>query len=191
MLSKELLAASGLDQFSIVKVAKRAGVSAAAPYRHFSDRDELLAAVATDIGLQLADAFEVASTSASTDPARRLAVTAGAYTRFVVEHGVGLELVFAERFRSPRFESVHAQSRAVMDILLPLAHEASGTGEWSASIRLLESHIALAIGYATQQQNRALSSLALSTEDLVDHSTEAAYDLIKGFQLRVQTSEPG
>jgi AcrR family transcriptional regulator len=41
-----LIAESGTSGFTFAEAARRAGVSAAAPYRHFKDRDELLAEVA-------------------------------------------------------------------------------------------------------------------------------------------------
>lgn len=44
--AREILAERGHEQFSLDQVARRAGVSTAAPGRHFSGKDELLAAVA-------------------------------------------------------------------------------------------------------------------------------------------------
>ncbi|MFJ3922938.1 helix-turn-helix domain-containing protein [Streptomyces sp. NPDC090022] len=41
--ARQILAERGHEQFSLNEVARRAGVSTAAPYRHFSGRDELLA----------------------------------------------------------------------------------------------------------------------------------------------------
>jgi AcrR family transcriptional regulator len=42
----QLIAEAGANGFTLREVARRAGVSHNAPYRHFADRDELLAAVA-------------------------------------------------------------------------------------------------------------------------------------------------
>jgi AcrR family transcriptional regulator len=42
----ELIAQKGPAGFTFAKAARWAGVSPAAPYRHFRDRDELLASVA-------------------------------------------------------------------------------------------------------------------------------------------------
>lgn len=41
-----LIRETGINGFSFAEAARRAGVSAAAPYRHFKDRDELLAETA-------------------------------------------------------------------------------------------------------------------------------------------------
>ncbi|OAG71546.1 TetR family transcriptional regulator [Gluconobacter japonicus] len=42
------IAAHGAQGLSMASLARRAGVAQSAPYRHFSDREDLLAAVATD-----------------------------------------------------------------------------------------------------------------------------------------------
>ncbi|TDE00429.1 TetR/AcrR family transcriptional regulator [Jiangella asiatica] len=39
-----LIAEQGIHGFSIAEASRRVGVTSAAPYRHFSDRDELVAA---------------------------------------------------------------------------------------------------------------------------------------------------
>ncbi len=44
--ARQLLSERGAQGFSLVDAARRAGVSAAAPYRHFRDKDALLAEVA-------------------------------------------------------------------------------------------------------------------------------------------------
>ena len=47
--ARELIAERGAAEFSVAEVARRCGVSSAAPYRHFTDRNALLAAVAAGI----------------------------------------------------------------------------------------------------------------------------------------------
>ena len=42
----ELMAENGVQGFSVAEAARRTGVSISAPYRHFADRDQLLAAAA-------------------------------------------------------------------------------------------------------------------------------------------------
>ena len=44
----QLVAESDVEQVTLRAVARRAGVSAAAPYHHFREKDALLAAVARD-----------------------------------------------------------------------------------------------------------------------------------------------
>jgi AcrR family transcriptional regulator len=42
------IVANGVQALSLASLARRAGVAQSAPYRHFADRDELVAAVATE-----------------------------------------------------------------------------------------------------------------------------------------------
>src|SRR5207244_3870532 len=42
----KLIAERGVRRFSLAELSRRLGVTVGAPYRHFADRDELLAAVA-------------------------------------------------------------------------------------------------------------------------------------------------
>src|SRR6476469_8276563 len=54
----ELVKEKGPKGFTLREVARRAGVSAAAPYRHFADKSQLLAAVATQGFVQLHEALD-------------------------------------------------------------------------------------------------------------------------------------
>src|SRR5580658_1074366 len=53
----ELIAEVGPAAFTLREVARRAGISHNAPYRHFREKDELLAAVATEGFERLAEAL--------------------------------------------------------------------------------------------------------------------------------------
>ncbi|MBX3014446.1 MAG: TetR/AcrR family transcriptional regulator [Caldilineaceae bacterium] len=46
MAGLEIVEEEGVDQFNLRAVARRVGVTHAAPYRHFADKDALLAAIA-------------------------------------------------------------------------------------------------------------------------------------------------
>jgi AcrR family transcriptional regulator len=60
----KVVEADGSDALSLRDLAASLGVSRAAPYRHFADRDALLAAVAAQGFETLADIYEAARTSA-------------------------------------------------------------------------------------------------------------------------------
>ncbi len=80
------LAQEGLEGFSLRSVARRASVSAPAVYRHFADKDALLAAVASDCAARLGRAMVEAVAHAPTDPLERFRETGIAIVRFAVEH---------------------------------------------------------------------------------------------------------
>ncbi|WP_331752425.1 TetR/AcrR family transcriptional regulator [Streptomyces chartreusis] len=94
--ARDILAELGHEQFSLNEVARRAGVSTSAPYRHFRDRDELLEAVAADGYATLYNCLHQVVLDTS-DPADRLLRLGGAYVRFAQEHP-GL---FMTMFRGP------------------------------------------------------------------------------------------
>ena len=114
--AKEILAESGQEQFSLNEVARRAGVSTAAPYRHFSNRDELLGAVAEEGYATLAEKLENTS---------GLARLGGVYVRFAHDNP-GL---FVTMFRSRPGGTESAAGRAAFETLLRAVTAAQHSGE--------------------------------------------------------------
>lgn len=79
--TRELLAARGPQGFTLADAARKAGVSAAAPYRHFEDRDALMQAVAHE-GFVLFGKQIFAATEGHCDPREALAAMGRAYLAF-------------------------------------------------------------------------------------------------------------
>ena len=83
---ERLLRQEGVGQVSLRSVAKAAGVSHTAPYRHFPDKQSLLAALA-EIGFtRLRDAMAGAVVKHPDDPRRQLIAAGVAYVRLATEH---------------------------------------------------------------------------------------------------------
>jgi AcrR family transcriptional regulator len=80
------VARSGPEGFSLREVARRAGVSAPAVYRHFADKDDLLAAVAGECVDRMAAVMLEALAKAPADPLERFRATGIAYVQFAVAH---------------------------------------------------------------------------------------------------------
>ena len=78
----ELIAERGVRGFSLAELSRRLGVTVAAPYRHFADRDELLAAVAVRALHAFADAL-AAECGDGDPPEQQLAAMARSYVRSV------------------------------------------------------------------------------------------------------------
>lgn len=78
----DLIVEKGIAGVTFAEAARRAGVSAAAPYRHFRDRDELLAAVATVGFERLADALGAAWQGGRPTPAAAYERVGRAYLDF-------------------------------------------------------------------------------------------------------------
>ena len=86
-----LLTEGGADALSLRAVARRAGVSAMAPYRHYPDKEALLAAVAVQGFDGLRDVLRAADTAAAGDP---LVAQAVAYVRYAEENPALFRLMF-------------------------------------------------------------------------------------------------
>ena len=88
-----ILETRGLDELSLRGVARRAGVSQTAPYRHFADKAELLAEVIADgVYMLLAD-VEDALLSAGNKQNKAIAAIRS-FSRFAVEQPTRYRLMF-------------------------------------------------------------------------------------------------
>ena len=91
----EILAEEGLGGLSLRKVAKQAGVSHAAPYSHFADKQALIAAISTEgfkqLYLQIKSVFEMHRA----DPETLLIETAWAYVQFALNEPDRFKLMFS------------------------------------------------------------------------------------------------
>jgi AcrR family transcriptional regulator len=88
------LAETGVENFSLRKVAKRAGVSHAAPAHHFGDVRGLLTALAA-LGNRKFVSYMVAAEEGVSDPADRLMAAGIGYAEFACRHPALFRLVFA------------------------------------------------------------------------------------------------
>ncbi|GGS56104.1 TetR/AcrR family transcriptional regulator [Streptomyces cinerochromogenes] len=92
--ARELLEEDGSAGLSLRAVARRAGVSATAPYRHYADRDALVSAVAAQGYRELAEHLAAAHPSPTTPDG--LAAVAVAYVRFALDRPALFRVMFAE-----------------------------------------------------------------------------------------------
>lgn len=91
--ARAVLEQDGLEALSLRSVARRAGVSHAAPYRHFASHEALLAELAAEGFAELRSALSIAG-AAPGSVAERIAHIGAAYMRFAVRHGGLLRLMF-------------------------------------------------------------------------------------------------
>ena len=81
----DLIAERGLGDFSLREVARRAGVSHAAPAHHFGDSTGLLTSLAKEGFTYLGDSLDAARAGID-DPVERLVAVGRAYVRVATEH---------------------------------------------------------------------------------------------------------
>jgi AcrR family transcriptional regulator len=131
--AKAILDEEGLEALSLRSVARRAGVSHAAPYRHFESREALLAEVACEglslLRSELAQAAEVVE-----DRADRIVRIGGTYLRFASRHPGLIRLMFGSEF--PNRDAFPGLSEATAlvgeDIGRALGDAAAGLAAWAA-----------------------------------------------------------
>jgi AcrR family transcriptional regulator len=108
----ELIGEHGLRGFSLTQASRRLGVAVSAPYAHFADRDDLLAAVAVRAFEQV-QAEMVAGTERFTEPADRLAAMTRAYVLFAANNWPLFEVMYEARLDKTRHPEVGAAERPI------------------------------------------------------------------------------
>lgn len=91
----EILSKEGIDGLTLRKVAKRVGVSYAAPYAHFKDRQALIAAISTEGFKQLYNDLEAAVSAHAGDPRQQLVEGAWAYVQFAMNNTAIFKIMFS------------------------------------------------------------------------------------------------
>ena len=91
----ELLAKDGVSGLSLRKVASKAGVSHAAPYAHFVDKQALIAAISTEGFRQLYERVNSVAEEFKTKPSRQLVEVAWAYVQFAMDDRDRFKVMFS------------------------------------------------------------------------------------------------
>ena len=115
-------------QFTLREIARRAGVSHAAPYKHFPDKAALLAEIAL-IGFdQLVDALLAAEKGAADDLAGMFAARGKAYIAFGRQNPALYRLMFGPELS--KITNVHLNRRALnaLDTLVDLLERGQAAG---------------------------------------------------------------
>ena len=92
--ASSLLEEEGVAALSLRRVARRAGVSHGAPYRHFRDKHELLEAVAAAGFRSLEERFAALAEQYADDPRRQIVESGCAYMDEVLTHPERAHLMF-------------------------------------------------------------------------------------------------
>jgi AcrR family transcriptional regulator len=91
----DILSKEGVQGLTLRKVARKVGVSHAAPYAHFTDKQALIAAIATEGYTKLYQELAKAAASCPDDPAQRLIEVAWAYVQFATNKPDHFKVTFS------------------------------------------------------------------------------------------------
>ena len=123
----DLIAEAGPQGFTLAEAAKRAGVSAAAPYRHFAGREDLLAAVALEGFALFADLLERSWNGGRPSPLRALKALGRAYLAFARQHPGHYMAMFASGICPGTAPELAAQAERARKVLLVAAEQLSAS----------------------------------------------------------------
>ncbi len=129
-----VLETHGVEALSLREAARRAGVSQTAPYRHFKNKQALLAAVAGDGFRLLLEDLRGAAVPWEDDPAEAVTAMGSAYIRFATEQPARFRLMFGRDIlqRHQYVELANVTEEISESIGRVLANPALGLGLWSA-----------------------------------------------------------
>jgi AcrR family transcriptional regulator len=124
--AERALVEEGARDLSLRDLARRVGVSHAAPRRHFPDKRALLDALAHDGFERLGEELQSAMDAAGGAFEPRLVAFCRAYVRFATAHAALLELMFAAKHRDDRLRDASAHAFAAP---LQLISDGQAAGE--------------------------------------------------------------
>lgn len=90
----QIVEESGVAALTLREIGTRAGVSRQTPYRHFENKEVLLAAIAAE-GMRRERAWMTSALAAARSPELRLRAIADAHLRLLTEHRSLYELVYS------------------------------------------------------------------------------------------------
>lgn len=121
----ELVAESGPQGFTMAEAAKRADVSAAAPYRHFTGREDLLAEAATQGFVLFADLLEHAYQDGQPSPVAAFEAVGRAYLAFARRHPGHYIAMFESGIAPNATPDLARECKRANQVLVRAAHDLS------------------------------------------------------------------
>jgi len=112
MAAAELLETGGLQAITLRAVGQKIGMTRTTPYRHFVDKEHLLAALATEYFVQL-EAAMVNAVNQQQKPLSRLESMMHAYADFVLVNPARYRLMLGREVRYENHPDLYAAVRQV------------------------------------------------------------------------------
>ncbi len=124
------LGEAGIEGFSLRSVAKRAGVSHAAPAHHFHDVKGLLTALAADGFRRFVATQEACMAERPADPASQMAAAGLGYVRFAQNSPALFRLIFSSNRLDFEYRELADNARAGYDMLVRQVKDLQGGDQW-------------------------------------------------------------
>ncbi len=161
---------SGIEGFSLRAVAKRAGVSHAAPAHHFTDTTGLLTALAEIAFHRFVATQRAAMADAEKHPPAQLAASGLGYIRFALANPALFRLIFSSDRLNFQDPGLHTAAREGFELLVSLVHQTTGSNPWTdeTARRNVDAAWATAHGLADLLISGRLTDLAALPKDRHD-----------------------
>ena len=174
-----LIGEGGAAAFSMAEASRRLGVAPSAPYRHFADRDALLAAVAVRAVGLLGE--QLGRRAPPGKPEQRLAAAAETYVRFADEHRALFQALAGSGLDKDRHPEIGRAAQPISAAFLSPAAELAG-GDQASAARLVSAIVAVAHGHAMLMLDGAFGSGQQAT-DAAGQAAAATLALIAGREV--------
>jgi AcrR family transcriptional regulator len=123
----KLIRKVGSGAFTLREVARQAGVSHNAPYRHFRDKEALLAAVATEGFNRLTESLEAAAAPAS-NGMERFRLSGRGYVQFALSYPQHFAVMFDAPRRFDRYPETRAAGERAFGTLVRYIEDCQAEG---------------------------------------------------------------
>ena len=189
-----LLRERGAEALGLRELARQAGVSRTAPYRHFESKEALIAAIAEQGFLRLQSYLEGAKRRHPDDVERWFLEAGRQYIRFAVDHPEHLKVMFGPyiSYDPARADHpLHGVGRATFGQLVEMvvAAQQAGLVRSGDPVAISVSVWSLVHGFAMLLVHNRLDFLELEPARLTALTEQAAHDALSA--VRATTSGVG
>jgi AcrR family transcriptional regulator len=144
-----LIEEHGVKGLALSDAARLAGVSVAAPYRHFKDKEALLAEISADGFVLFRDALEQASRNNPRDKVKRLVEMGVAYVEFALQHRSHFKVMWEGGISKAKYPQVGQTAYEAYLLLEKAALDLLPAAQPAAQQTLVSTAWSVVHGYAT------------------------------------------
>jgi AcrR family transcriptional regulator len=162
----QVIRKTGVESLTLREIARQAGVSHNAPYRHFASKEDLIAALATDTLRQMTAAVrEAVAGESQLEP--RLRAAARAYLNYALKNPARFQLTFHAAFDRESFEeyvAAYTESLALLAELVPAPDtELASELVWSSIHGISELGLAKRLREGSREELEMLADASVTT----------------------------
>jgi AcrR family transcriptional regulator len=161
-----LIAEHGVKGLALSDAARLAGVSVAAPYRHFRDKEALLAEIAAEGFTLFRDALAVASQKSQGDKVKVLAEMGVAYVEFARQHRSHFKVMWEGGISRAEYPNVEQPAYQAFLLLQQAAIDLLPKAKPDRQRALVSAAWSLVHGYATLMLEHELDLVAGAQSDM-------------------------